>query len=47
MLQSAPVADLLALLWFGTLICVYWLVTRYEPLASRTIVAAVQRQREQ
>lgn len=47
MLQPTPVADLLALLWFGTLICVYWLVTRYEPLASRTIVAAVQRQREQ
>ncbi len=46
MLQSMPLFDLLALLWFGALIGAYWLVTRYQPLLNRTIVAAVQRQRE-
>jgi uncharacterized membrane protein len=47
MLRSAPVFDLAALVWFCTLVCAYWLVTGYEPFANRTIVAAVQRQREE
>lgn len=46
MLAHMPFFDVLALLWFAALICAYWLATGYEPLAGRTIVAAVQRHRE-
>lgn len=46
MLQSMPLFDLVAFLWFLMLMWAYWLATGYEPLASRTIVAAVQRHRE-
>ncbi len=40
-----PDLDLVAILWFAAVICGYWLITDYGPVARRSIVAAVHEQR--